>query len=394
MTDHQLLDLIAPSVEQGQLRFADELRRLVHTDAPETFARLDFDSDTTFLEPLAFAYAARGVISPAELAVVYAAAMTPEKRPGRLSATTDADGRVFLPGSGYLAGLPPGSQMELVREDASPVGYSCGRSPIQAIPLRAWRLGDAPLSLLAYPVAALANAVGVAGGRLPGVDIAPRTHRPTLTTALRRLRDTSSELAAATCGVVRYVVLFDDPARNSFATTAAHGVVFLNVAHGTSEAFFIEDLVHQGGHVLFTAAWNGSEPLVTSAPDTSIGELTGEEDHRSLEVALHGMFTQTLMVDALEGLLGSDADVDRHEATGRLLFALLRLGLDLRALAGLSIYTEAGMRLVRELISAYAAAAVKFGDSLLAADFADQPYNFDYAVYQAHNPVPRSLART
>ena len=52
------------------------------------------------------------------------------------------------------------------------------------------------------------------------------------------------------------------------------------------------------------------------------------------------------------------------------------------------------VRLVRELISAYAAAAVKFGDSLLAADFADQPYNFDYAVYQAHNPVPRSLART
>jgi hypothetical protein len=241
------------------------------------------------------------------------------------------------------------------------------------------------LTLLPYSVRALSHLLSTHGGPLPGLEQSALKYRSTVSAALQRIYDVWPALAAKIGSVVRYVMLFDDRTRNSFAMIGAHGVLFLNVAHGSSEAFFVEDIAHQAGHVLFTAAWHGSEPLLTVSPDMRIQQATAHDDHRSFEVALHGMVTQTLMVSALDKFLASKPEADRPEATGRLVFALLRLGFDLRLLANLPVYTDRGMALVRAMIAAYSSAAERYGEVMLATNFAGQPYNFDYEVYRAQN---------
>jgi hypothetical protein len=377
-----LLVFLAPDIENGQRSFANELRRHAYASAPNVFRLLDFEDDSAFLEPSAFADAARDASSNSTLASVYAGAIDPRRRPRKFTVEADEHGRVFLPRLGFLVGLKPTEAINVVR-DTSSVGYSALGA--QAVQLTDWRVCDPQPFLLPYPIPALERA-GDAGDSLVGVEDAAQRHRNTLVAAFQRIRDDWPALAAAISRVTRYIVLFDDPAKNSFAKTSAHGVAFLNVALGRSESFFVEDLTHQCGHILFTAAWEGAEPFLSTAPNAHIGELTGQGDHRTLEVALHGMVTQTLMVSALDCLLSSGSDEIINEATGRLLFALMRVGLDLRNLSALPVYTDHGIALMRELLTCYATAAKQYGPELLATDFFEQPYNFDYGVYRSRNP--------
>jgi len=66
--------------------------------------------------------------------------------------------------------------------------------------------------------------------------------------------------------------------------------------------------------------------------ESRVQDVADADDHRTIEVALHGMVTQTLMVATLDRPLRAGGD-HADEPTGRLLFALLRLGLDFRMLA-------------------------------------------------------------
>jgi hypothetical protein len=394
LADDQLLAVLAPWMRRGQLELAHALRLILAADAPDVLALLDVADHSVFLEPTAAAYAARGSTSVADLTLAYAGAIDPDHRPERFVVNADGAARVFLPRLGYLAGGNRYASFEIHRDQRSAVGYSRTDASATATSLADWHLGDTPLTLLPYPVRALEVAVDAAGCELRGMTEAAQAHRDAVTTALRGIADTWPALGDAIEQVVRHVVLFDDPTRNSFATPSAHGIAFLNVASGTSVSFFVEDIAHQCGHAIFTAAWNGAEPLLTTPPTTGLSELTGRDDHRTLEVTLHGMVTQALMVGALARMLLSDRYAEQHETTGRLLFALLRLGVDLRAIAALDIYTDAGMTLLRELIATYQSAAERHGASLLAADFSDQPYNFDYTVYRAHNPRARTVVPT
>ncbi|HEX8207052.1 MAG TPA: hypothetical protein VF587_13410 [Solirubrobacteraceae bacterium] len=240
---------------------------------------------------------------------------------------------------------------------------------------------------------ALEDAVTFEGRGLLDVEAASEAHAEALSAGLGLIEEAWPALGEAIGRSVRHVVLFRDPARNSFATPAAHGIAFINTALGTSDVFFVEDLAHQGGHVLFEAAWEGAPALVSVAPEASVGELAGSDDARSLEVAVHGMVTLTLMIGALRRVLASDAAVDRDEATGRLLFALVRLGTDLRALAGLPVYAEAGVAVMREVVGAYMEAARAYGELVVAADFTGQPYNFDLALFRRRNAELRAPAR-
>ena len=352
--------------------------------APEVFGLLDFEDDDAFLEPMAFVVVGGGESSTADVSLVYAGAISADRRPD-LDALSDEAGRIFVPGLGYFSGLPPRTGVRLVRSGVAPFGYSPLEFQATATSLVDWQIGDSRLSLLAYPIAALSERVAAEGGRLSGLEDAATAHRDSAAHAFCLLAGAWPLLAGAIERVVRHLVLFEDAEQNSFATPAAHGIAFLNVHLGQTEWFFVEDLAHQCGHVLFTAAWEGSEPLLTVPSETQVEELIGREDHRTLEVAVHGMVTQALMVCALERVARADASVGSAEATARMLFALLRLGLDLRILAGLDVYSDAGAPLIRELISVYSETAALYRDALLAADFRGQPYNLDYDLYRTQN---------
>lgn len=381
----ELVAILEPWARAGQHALAAELRQVVETQAGGVARKLRPGDDEQLLEPVAFAAAARGSASEDEFELAYVGALPPRERPVELTVRADGEGRAFLPGLGFLTSLRPSAPARLTLDASSPVSYSAPGA--NATSLIEWRVRAAGPFLLRYPVPDLERAGASQPGALPGVEESTLASRATLTASFQRLDAVWPRLSSLIGLVTRYIVIFHGSGQNSFAKTSAHGVAFLNAALGGSEAFFIEDLAHQCGHIIFTAVWHGAEPLLSVPSDTGVDTLTGRPDHRTLEVALHGMVTQSLMVAALDKILASGADIDRDETSGRLFFALMRLGLDLRLLAPHQVFTDPGAALLRSLLGCYAVTAGEHREALLRADFSGQLYNFDYELYRARNQV-------
>jgi hypothetical protein len=199
------------------------------------------------------------------------------------------------------------------------------------------------------------------------------------------------ELYDILTSVLRRVVLFESAVSNSFATTKAQGTAFCNIALGRSEAFFIEDLAHQGGHVAFAAAALDQEAYFRVPSSTTVGELTGEDrDERSLYVALHGIFTEALMSHCLGLCLERGVFEDsyrQHELLGRFNFIFARFTSDLQLLSGLRVFATEGREFLDQLRVAWSDLWTRHASRLGAVDLAGQGYNFSYERFSQLNPI-------
>jgi HEXXH motif-containing protein len=363
----------------------------VQAVAPVALEGVPATDDSCLLEPLLIALVANGHGSAVDVDPLLAGYAEPQQRPTWLTVRADRAGRVFLPRLGYLANLPRESRIELVRTGSSELGYAPrDGGQVGEVPLSKLQLGCSRVSVLAHPIPLLDSPAVVSDGSGPlrAVQESARRGRRRLTAAIEVLERDWPELMGLIDATVRHIVLFRDSRRNSFATPAAHGVAFLNTPL-PSVPFFVEDLAHQCGHVIFSAAWQGGEPLL-GEPDATMAKVGGHaQDRRSLEVALHGMVTQVLMIAALERYsAGCGVSEQASEALARLRFALLRLSHDVRCFAAANAFTDEGEALFTVLVSACERARDLHGEQAASEDHSTQGYDFDYEVYRASNPEP------
>jgi hypothetical protein len=189
---------------------------------------------------------------------------------------------------------------------------------------------------------------------------------------------------------VRRLVLFSAEGMNSFATTAAHGTAFINVALGDNELFFVEDLAHQCGHVIFSAASAEAGEDFVVPPSTPISLFNNQpDDQRSVYVVLHGVFTEALMAKCLDSCLSErifEASHE-HELRGRLAFILRRFGADLRNISGTGILSSRGEDLVRALYAVWTEIMRRRKEITDSCDFSAQGYNFCYRTFVEQNSV-------
>src|SRR2546426_2901954 len=106
------------------------------------------------------------------------------------------------------------------------------------------------------------------------------------------MRRATPALFDALHAVTRRIFLYNAELPTSFATMSAHGVAFLNVKDDNDEVFFVDDLAHQCGHVLFNALTQEKERFLARPADTPMRDFChDQEDPRTLYSALHGLFT-------------------------------------------------------------------------------------------------------
>ncbi len=364
-----LIGLLAPRVQAGQLVFANAMRRAIYAVAPDVFNCLDFGNDKAFLEPLAIAeLSIQTDVAGARTANLLTALGCYADLPlhsAKISVAGDRFGRTFIPGYGFVS----------------------TRDHTSFAPINDMEVGGGGLLLLPYPVAAFERAIFGEENSLRGVEPAARQHRVTLDGALRSLEMIWPELMRLITETVRYLLLFEQPTQNSFASRATHGVAYLNVALGHSGAFFIEDLAHQCGHVLFSSAWEGGDALLRIDGDAPMTDVTGQDgDDRTLEVAVHGIVTLALMLAALDRYLDSHPSAGEcAEAKARLLFALYRLGLDIGPLARSTVFSAEGTRVFAAVAQVYDRLVARYRCDSAASDFTGQGYNFDYDVFRRRN---------
>jgi hypothetical protein len=380
------------AIRCGQANFAWTLGELVRLVAPDLHRLLGPQHKDAFLEPLAFIHfsAGRRFQGLEQLLWGY---LSDSSRPGWVSVETDKFGGFYIPRFGHVAtGLKNCSltfRAEFSCKESSHVEF--GGQPIPLRFHRPRRIDGTSVVLLNENMELLGRcfppSLPIESTRIPGCAAA---HETELAKAAGLLRLAWPEVFGLLDEVVRYVVLFHASDCNSFATTEGHGIAFINTALGDSEIFFLEDFVHQGGHVLFSAATHDSGLLFGVPPVTPMSKLSGRiHDDRTVYVALHGLFTEALIARSLDRALESDLIEPAHlaEAMGRLAFILRKCGEDVVNFAKPGILSDTGASLFADLAKTWKDIMLRRKSMMHGIDLSNQEYNFSVSRYAATNSL-------
>ena len=388
---------LADAVDDGQAHLANTLRALVYQADPELFDVLEDADPDVFLEPLLFAHFAvkQPSIPLSQIVVGYVDAAM---RPDAIQVRSDAAGTIYLPRIGYfLTGARDRTLLLLWDEETGHASLLDGDTPIDFRFEELPRIPGTNIEICCQGVPMLADVI--AESTTQGADFRVlderHGHVDHLATAMEIIRAQWPAYHAQIQGTVRQVVLFQSATLESFATVSAHGIAFLNVNACDDEVFFVADLLHQCGHVMFNAATARRKEYVAVDPDTPIRSFNGDpKDNRSVYVVLHGMFTELAMVHVLR--LCDERAVfsgrKAHELTGRLAFITHKALSDMASLGDESLLTAKGRSLYETFVAVFESTRRERADLLAGYTMANQPYSFSYEVFARLNPMPRSTA--
>jgi hypothetical protein len=119
--------------------------------------------------------------------------------------------------------------------------------------------------------------------------------------------------------------------RNSFATLSAQGIGFYNAyQEDYDEVFFVDDIAHQTGHVIFNVMIYEAK-LFFKKDKNTILEIINLPDgtfveNRDLHVIFHALYTYYTSFLCLDACLENNVWVgkQKHEAMGRIAFYIIK----------------------------------------------------------------------
>ncbi len=313
--------------------------------------------------------------------------LSPRQRPRQCPVRSFSDGRVLLPGLGFITGVPPDAALKLIQHDGNLAihGHAdAGFEPLQAI---------APgVSATFYPHRhpPLRCFLELRGPHFDEVEISGPTamNKAALARAWALIAEAWPAQSAELERDLRGVVVLRHPKVASMAALGIHGTVFFSTLGPEGPLYFVEELVHQTGHVTFSKVIMDWQGFLAVPYDTPMTLLTGDErDNRSFGDAFHGNYTLVRMLQTFAKLRALDlAPTLRHELRGRTALALLRLRLGLRQIEHPRLYTARGLVIHRRLAQAWTALDRELGALIDECDLDGQPYVFDPTLFVARNP--------
>lgn len=210
--------------------------------------------------------------------------------------------------------------------------------------------------------------------------------------ALDLIREHAPDIWIDVKSFVRMIIIYRCQRQGSFASMSAHGALFCDSAQEDDEIAFLEDIAHQGAHVIFHAVMHGRSSFFTVDPDTPLSGICSEPERskRSIHILLHACFTYTIICRILSAVYEAGALDARqmHELMGRLGYTLLKLKMDvelLNALIELRAFTAIGQRCADAFVNEFRCFADRYPE-LNRLEFSNQPYVFNYSRFSERNP--------
>lgn len=382
-------------LELGQAQLAERLRIIVYKLAPNLIDLVNFYDDETFLEPLLFAYA----VDPepmVKLEQILFGYIIETSRPTSISVYADRHGVVELPRIGYLRTNNRNRDLQLIwNGGVEKCILTDGERIVEHVFEEPIVVDGTTIEVCRYNHPLLEKFFVDDAGAKVDIDVEhiTRQHVDHLGSAFKIIRDQLPFYYEQILKATRRIVIYSGKRPFSFATLSAHGIAFLNASESDDEVFFIEDLMHQCSHVIFSAATLNARDILLVAADTPFKYLTGDErDNRDLYTALHGVFTMAWMNQCMDLCCESGffSRVQKHELLGRFALMLSRFGGDLFCLTANGIFTEKGYLLLSWFASVYREVVAKRYDLLSQFDISNQPYCFSYQSFLLSNPPENS----
>ena len=389
-------DFLRGRIASGQRELASATRMRIERDMPPLREVLDAGGQDAYLEPLLFTYLAEADATVGLPQIVLGYVPAPA-RPEAIEIDTDAFGRAYLPRIGYFLTEERNASLVLswsgaanafhLSREARSVAFRL--EPPLIVPgttLEVARYADPLLTTRFFD-----HSKAWVGASVAFDGLAER-HLDALAQACALLSEHAGEFFADLVSTTRRLVLFEHPDVNSFASLAAHGDAFFNVRPESGAPYFIDELAHQCGHVMFYAATLQRADFLRGDLAARLGDAHKDAldppEKRSVYGAFHGIFTEYTMIHCLSAVerarvLSSSA---AHELFGRLSFIARKARIDLGIFADGTLLTDLGRAMHQHFMDEFRELERARHD-LFDTDMGGQPYTFDYRRFARANPM-------
>ncbi|MFA6920476.1 MAG: hypothetical protein WC216_01410 [Gallionella sp.] len=381
--------------DKGQGRRALMGRRLVWLRSHAAFAALDFDVDDPFLEPTLVAAAQKSPNDVTQAMTGYIARQMLHKNERfeklQLFARTNQIGEIILPGLGTVISDVRTSDcnIEIIRSGKNCMAtLDCTERPFEVVDEKTLCRGAFRILENNHPLYA-EHLAGDDGGQIPHLPvISDEQLYKILESALELIHVTFQEYSAILNNTTRAFLLFCRESVNSFASENFHGTCFLSLPAHRSLPYFIEDVLHQAGHVMMGSIFLNWDEVLTEDKHTPISKyVRRQEDRRFLFVVLHAVFTEFSIAEGLLRCLEAGVfDMqDRLEAAGRLAFVLQKFRIDIQNLYAIPSFIGDAVIMRDQLLHSLEDIWARSIPYIATADISGQIYNFDISIYKLRN---------
>ncbi|MFN9320502.1 MAG: hypothetical protein ACK58Q_07945 [Chitinophagales bacterium] len=185
--------------------------------------------------------------------------------------------------------------------------------------------------------------------------------------------------------------------RNSFATLSAQGIGFFNAyQEDYNEVFFVDDIAHQSGHVIFNIVIYEAEKFIAIDPKTTLQSFqlyNNTTENRDVHTLFHALYTYYTSFLCLNACIKANVwhEHKLHEAMGRISFYLNKCNQDLiiveNANKTKTLFTEEGMKIYCVIKDKFREMVEKYENKCKNYNMSNQPYNFTYSKFIELNPL-------
>jgi hypothetical protein len=401
--NNKIYQLSKSFLEIGSKKLIENIKILLYKQNLDIFEILDFENEVIYKEPLLFAYfnnKSTQILSIESVICGYS------DRNRIVKLVSDEFGKIYLPNVGWLLTknindyfVFDKTDFKLFKEDIE----------VDFIFEKIELLENTAIELLKYSVPILKQFYFNTENELLDVEIEKITqkHKKNITKAYNLIKKhvpTQFELIEK-CAPKCVVFNIDTYQRNSFATLSAQGISFYNAyQEDYDEVFFVDDIAHQTGHVIFNVIIYESNIFFKKDKTTTLEIINMPDgnivEKRDLHVIFHALYTYYTSFLCLDACLEKNVfeGKQKHEALGRIAFYISKCYRDLLLIdnpissetKSNECFTANGLLIYKELKQKWKEMYVKWFEKTKHFDMSNQPYNFTYSLFLELNPLSQN----
>lgn len=399
--NNKLYKISIPFLNSSYSSLTQNVRILLYKQNNQIFDILDFENDSLYYEPLLFSYFNN---KQNENNYINNLLFTNYNEFNQFEIHSDEFGRIYLPNFGWLLTNYSNEIFYFNKRDLflknKNINIVYKFEEINIIE-------GTKIELLKYEIPLLRQCFFDVTGKLISVEIEniSRTKIDSLTKAYKLIKMYAPEQFELIEKYAPKCVVFnvDTFLRNSFASMSAQGIGFYNSYQDDyDEIFFVDDIAHQTGHVIFNLLIYNENLFFKINKKTIIESFTMADgsitENRDLEVIFHALYTYYTSFICLDACLDSKTLTSKqeHEALGRISFYINKCYRDLLLIdnpissqeKSNEYFTSEGLLIYDELKNKWIEIYKKWNHIVNHFDMSNQPYNFTYTEFIKLNPLP------
>ena len=370
-------------LDENQIRLSDALLSKMYATSPQVFDWLDFNNGQVFFEPtlfhIFFDEHSPKTITLEQAVVGYNNGIN---IPKSIRVGSNYEGMIYLPKMGYIKTDNVSKEIEVSSNSLFTIDKK-NKSELEL------EIPNTPIKIYRHIpdiVVALEK-----GKLIEPASLTLNSYEGTIKNAVQIMKNNIDDLFHIVEKVTQNLSIFNSNTQNSFAAINQHGTAFINVEdRKQNEVFFIEEIAHQCGHIIFNALTLDSEKYIAMPKTIELRTIIpNSQDKRSIYSAFHGLFTYTCILHSLDRCLDkkifASQSLLEQDIYARIGFYLDKFISDLLNLNNKSFFTKEGWIFLEEFASGYKKINRKYDAVVKYFDYTNQNYNFDFRKFQLIN---------